>query len=120
MKFEIEGKKYVLREGSSQVELKTVNVKQLDKLLPSSLECSLVQICSLQLMDDMKPHCFINGISLINEGRVLETINELLQKYDYLFLEPINLSPHRKHDHRISLKEWVGLVTIRPYKHSTL
>ena len=120
MEFEIEGKKHVLRGGSSQVELKTVDGKQLDKLLPSSSECSLVQICSLQMVEDMKSHCFVNGVTLVNEGRVPETINELLQKYESLFLEPVSLPPQRKHDHRIPLKEGVGPVTIRPYKHSTL
>ena len=78
MEFEIEGKKHVLRGGSSQVELKTVDGKQLDKLLPSSSKCSLVQICSLQMVEDMKSHCFVNGVTLVNEGRVPETINELL------------------------------------------
>ena len=43
MKFEVKGKRLVLRGGSSSVELKTINVKQLDKLLPYSSKCSLVQ-----------------------------------------------------------------------------
>ena len=77
MEFEINGKKQVLR-GSSSVELKTVNVKQVDKLLPHSSGCSLVQISNLHLIDDTLFHCFTNGITLVNEEKVLESVNKLI------------------------------------------
>ena len=42
MEFEVEGKKLVLRGGASAVELKTLTMEQMDKLLPYSSKCSLV------------------------------------------------------------------------------
>ena len=56
----------------------------------------------------------------MNDDRVPEPVNELLQRYAVLFQEPKQLSPYRIHDHKIPLKEDVKAVTIRPYKHSTL
>ena len=120
MEFEVEGKKLVLRGGASAVELKTVTMEQMDKLLPYSSECSLVQLCSLHLKVNEEFHCFNNGVTLVNENKVPEQIEQLLQKYGFLFKEPTQLLLHRRHDHRIPLKERVNAVSIRPYKHSTL
>ena len=114
MEFEVEEKKLVLRGGASAVELKTVTMEQMDKLLPYSSECSLVQLCSLHLKVNEEFHCFNNGVTLVNENKVPEQIEQLLQKYGFLFKEPTQLPPHRRHDHRIPLKEGVNAVSIRP------
>ena len=119
MEFEIDGKKHALI-GLTFVELKTVKVKQLDKLLPYSSGCSLVQISSLHLVDDTQSHCFSNGITLVNEERVLELINKLIDQHAVLFREPTQLPSYRRHDHRIPLKEGVNAVNIKPYKHYAL
>ena len=49
MEFIVGGKKHVLRGSSSKTELKTINVKGLGKLLSQPFECSMVQLCSLQV-----------------------------------------------------------------------
>ena len=118
MEFEVNGQRHVLRGGS--VDLKTVNVKQLHKILSHSSGCSLIQLYSLQEVENTKFHCFNNGITLTKDGKVNKPIEELLLKYDSLFQEPNQLPPHRRHDHRIPLKEGVNAVIIRPYKHSAL
>ena len=71
MEFEINGKKHILKGGSLEVELKTVSVEQLDKILPYSAECSLIQLCSLNLKE---AHCFSNAVTLVNENKVLVVI----------------------------------------------
>ena len=42
MEFGVKGKRHVIKGGTAQVELKTVTVKQLYKILPYSAECSLI------------------------------------------------------------------------------
>ena len=124
MEFEVNGKKHILRGGNSGVELKNIEVKQLNKILLHSSECSLVQWYSLQVEENVKgvtnDHCFNNGVSVVTTEDIPQAIKELLQQYEFLFQEPNQLPPHRMHDHRIPLKEGVNSVTIRPYKHSTL
>ena len=102
MEFEINGKKHILRGGSSEVELKIVSIEQLDKILPYSAECSLIQLCNSQPDD---AHCFSNAVTLVNEDKVPAVIEQLLHKYASIFKEPTQLPPHRRHDHRIPLKE---------------
>ena len=117
MEFRVNGKKHVIKGGT---DLKTINVKQLDKLLPFSPRCSLIQLCSLQLVEDSDFHCFINGMTLVNEEKVQKPVNQLLHKYAALFQKPTHLPPHKRHDHRIPLKEGVYAVSIRLYKHFAL
>ena len=88
MKFEVKGEKHVIKGGTAPTDLKTVIGKQLDKILPHSAECSLIQLCNLQLVEDSNSHCFINGVTLVTEEKVPEPVNQLLHKYAFLFQEP--------------------------------
>ena len=85
MEFEINGKKHVLNGSSIEVELKTVSGKQLDKLLLHFLGCSLIQLCSLQLMENTKLHCFTNSVTLVTKEKVSEPVDKLLHKFASLF-----------------------------------
>ena len=88
MEFRVKGKKHVIKGGIAQVELKIVTVKQVDKILPYSAKCSLIQLCSLQTVEDSKYHCYINRVTLVTEDKVPEPVNQLLHKYAFLFQEP--------------------------------
>ena len=43
-----------------------------------------------------------------------------MQEFAGIFEEPKTLPPHRRHDHRINLKEGVSLVNVRPYRYAAL
>ena len=120
MEFMVNGKKHVIKGGTASINLKIVIVKQLDKLLPHSSWCFLIQLYSLQLVENTNFHCFINEVSLITEEKVLELVDQLLHKNTTLFQEPTQLPPYRRHDHRIHMKEGVNAISIRPYKHFAL
>ena len=60
MEFGVKGKWHVIKGRTTQVELKTITMKQLDKILLYSAECSLIQLCSLQTAEDSEYHCCIN------------------------------------------------------------
>ena len=117
MEFKIQGRKHVLRGSTSQVDLKIVDSKQMNKLLTSSSECSLIQLNNIQI--DLL-QCFSNYVNMEQQESIPEVIQELLTHFDHLFQEPSQLPPHRTHDHRIPLKEGINAVNVRPYKHSFL
>ena len=111
-----QGKKHVLRGNSSSAELKTISGKEMSKLLSYTSECSIIQLCSLQMED----HCCINGMGLVKEEKIPDVVQELLNQYGELFKEPTQLPLHRSHDHKIPLKEGANAVNMRPYRHSSL
>ena len=57
---------------------------------------------------------------MVTEEEILGAVKDLLHKYAILFQKPKQLPPHRRHDHRIPLKDGVNAMAIRPYKHSVL
>ena len=119
MEFVIEGKKHVLRGSFAKAKLKTISSRGVQKLISQGSECSMVQLCSLQLRGAPDLHCFSNGIKVIKEDSIHEAVQELLEQYEHLFKEPTGLPPHRTHDHKIPLKEGTSAVNVRPYRHSS-
>ena len=107
----------MLRGSLSKAKLKTINGKRWEKLLSQPSECSLVQLCSLQIRDETREnfYWFNNGVNVVKGDVMLEPIQALLKQYDGLFQEPTQLPPHRSHNHKIPLKEGENYVNVRPY-----
>ena len=92
----------------------------MEKLLPQSVECSLVHLCSMEMRDEVESYCFSSGVNVVDEEVIPVEVQALLEQYDKLFQEPTQLPPHRNHDHKIPLKEGINAVNVRLYRHSTL
>lgn len=64
MEFMFKGKKHVLR-GRTSVNLKAIKGKQLHKLLGNPTQCSSMQLCNLQMRDEVLNACAAVGVTVM-------------------------------------------------------
>ena len=57
---------------------------------------------------------------MVREEIIPKAIQILLNPYNKLFQKPIQLTPHRNHNHKIPLKKGISVVNVGPYRHSSL
>ncbi|OMO80198.1 hypothetical protein COLO4_24175 [Corchorus olitorius] len=114
MEFSVKGKRFVLRGSSQKLKLKTVDGKQISRALENSLECSLIQLNCIEVegIPTADDGFLLASVSASSDAVLPAEIEQLLNKFEAIFTEPIALPPHRTHDHRISLQEGLAVSSV--------
>ena len=105
MEFLVQGQRHIPKGNPPTTKLKTINGKELSKLLPHIAECFIIRLYSLQLKDqgEVESHCYSNGVGMTSEDQIHEQVLVLLNQYESLLKEPTQLPSYRNHDHKIPL-----------------
>ena len=114
IEFSINGNPYKL-QGLTSITIQQVSEETMNQILINSHSQNIAYAIHFQ------QHPSSHNPSHSTKPNIPEPspiITQLLDDYFILFKKPIELPPHRSHDHRIPLVEGAKPFNIRPYKHS--
>lgn len=120
MEFTIMGHKVALR-GIKSPAAGVIQQEKMEKLLAKPIELCMISVGIFQERQDQE------GMGTLltmegDQGSIVdkEDLQVILQAYQDLLEVPTELPPSRLHDHKITLKEGVSPINIRPYRYPAI
>ncbi|GKC16027.1 retrotransposable element Tf2, partial [Tanacetum coccineum] len=116
IEFDHKGRKVVLR-GSDDKPIQTVGEQKMRQTIQQGGEICMLQVLAVEgeeYSNDLQ-------VKVVADAPVSKDIQQLIQKKEQNFQDPVNLPPFRPgYDHKITLKEGSNPVNLRPYRYPVL
>ncbi|XP_042013895.1 uncharacterized protein LOC121762165 [Salvia splendens] len=118
MDFTLNGKRHLLRGGSTEQVDHAVSEKEMNKLLAHH---EGIQLCCIQMNTEGHSDLLTMGQEHTEKDSPIPYhIQSFLDGQSSMFAEPTALPPMRSHNHKIPLLPYATPVNSRPYRHSAL